>query len=115
MKHLKFIVFVLLVSIIFVLAFQNSEAVSRTVQFRLNPVFVNEVHTPEIAVGLVMLITFFLGVILTGFCGIAERFRLKREMNRIAKELEDKDKELNSLRNLPITADDVSAGQLNGA
>ena len=114
MKHLKFIVFVLLVSLVFVLAFQNSEAVSRTVQFRLNPIFVNEVHTPEMAIGLVMLITFFIGVILTGFCGMAERFRLKRGMNRIVKELEDKDKELNSLRNLPITSDDVNAGQLNG-
>lgn len=115
MKHLKLIILILLLSIVVILAYQNSEAVTKTVQFRLNPLFFEESQSPEIAIGLVMLMAFFLGVIVTGFCGMTERFRLKKRIKMCTKELENKDKELNSLRILPITSDDVSPGQLNGA
>lgn len=115
MKHLKLIILILLLSIVVILAYQNSEAVTKTVQFRLNPLFFEESQSPEIAIGLVMLMSFFLGVIVTGFCGMMERFRLKKRIKMCTKELENKDKELNSLRILPITSDDVSPGQLNGA
>ena len=115
MKHFKLIILMLVLCIVVILAYQNSEAVSRTVHFRLNPVFFEESQTPELAFGLVMLMAFFLGVIVTGFCGMTERFRLKKKIKMCTKALEDKDQELNSLRILPITSDDVSPGQSNGA
>ena len=114
MKHLKFIFVILIVFILVILAYQNGEALFKTVQFRMNLGFFNEIRSPEIAVGLVMLMTFFLGVIVVGFCGIVERFRLNRQIKGYAKELEVKNNELNSLRNLPITSDDVKIDQLNG-
>jgi hypothetical protein len=42
-----------------------------------------------------------------------ERFRLKRQIKTLTKELQIKDQELNSLRNLPITSDDVSATEMD--
>ena len=115
MKHVKVILLILLLCVLVVLAYQNSEAISKTVQFRLDPVFFEETQSPEIAIGLVMLVAFFLGVVVMGFCGMTERFRLKKRIKMCTKELESKDQELNSLRILPITSDDVSTGQLNGA
>jgi hypothetical protein len=44
-------------------------------------------------------------VFVTGVSTIVERFHLKRRMKALTKELEVKDRELNSLRNLPITSD----------
>ncbi|MFZ7111057.1 MAG: LapA family protein [Desulfatiglandales bacterium] len=114
MKHLKFIFIVLIVFIVVVLAYQNGDALLKTVQFRMDPGFYNEIRSPEIAVGLALLMAFFLGVIVVGFCGIMERYRLNRQIKGYAKELELKNKELNSLRNLPITSDDVKIDQLNG-
>lgn len=114
MKHLKFILLILLLSLVVILVFQNSKAVSETVQFRMNPVFFNEVQTPPIAVGLVMLMAFFLGVVFVGLFGMVERFHLRRQLKVLSRTLKEKDTELNSLRNLPITSDDVSPGQVNG-
>jgi ATP adenylyltransferase len=56
-------------------------------------------------------IAFLFGVLVTGFYGIIERFRLKREIKTLVSTSQEKDKELNSLRNLPITSDDVSPSQ----
>ena len=38
---------------------------------------------------------------------------MKKQLKILSGELQDKDKELNSLRNLPITTDDVGAGPAN--
>jgi ATP adenylyltransferase len=52
-------------------------------------------------------------VLVTGFYGIIERFRLKGEIKTLVSTSREKDKELNSLRNLPITSDDVSPSQVD--
>jgi hypothetical protein len=58
-------------------------------------------------------IAFLFGVLVTGFYGIIERFRLKREIKTLVSTSREKDKELSSLRNLPITSDDVSPSQVD--
>jgi len=54
-------------------------------------------------------IAFLFGVIVAGLYGFIERFRLKKEIKVLAHASREKDKELNSLRNLPITSDDVGS------
>jgi hypothetical protein len=44
---------------------------------------------------------------------MVERFRLKRQIRNMNKQLKEKDKELNSLRNLPVTSEELSTGESN--
>lgn len=115
MRHLKAMLGLLIALVVVILAVQNNEAMSKTVQFRVNPIFYAEVQSPPVSIYQVVIITFLLGVLFTGLYGMIERFRLKRQIKMYTRELEDKDKELSSLRNLPITSEDVSAGQMNGS
>ena len=62
----------------------------------------------------VVSVSFLLGILVAGFYGIFERFKLKKQIKGLVNSSKEKDKELNSLRNLPITSD-VSSSHLNGA
>jgi len=114
MKHLKIILLILLGVVVIVIIVQNHEAMSTTVKFRLNTMFFGEKATPDVSVYEVVLLSFLLGVIVTGIYGMVERYHLKRSIKMLAKELEDKDRELNSLRNLPITGDFTETSQKGG-
>jgi hypothetical protein len=46
-----------------------------------------------------------------GLYGIAERFRLKKKIKVLSRTLEEREKEVNSLRNLPITSDQVPSSR----
>lgn len=115
MTHLKVILVIVVSLLVIVLVVQNHQAMSTAVQFRLNPVFSPEMVTGEVSLYQVAIITFLLGVLSTGIYGMIERFRLKRQIKTLTKELQIKDQELNSLRNLPITSDDVSATEMDSA
>jgi len=51
------------------------------------------------------------GVICTWLYGISERLGFRRQVKTLMKDVRDKEKELNSLRNLPVTTEDMSADQ----
>ncbi|MBN1106579.1 MAG: LapA family protein [Deltaproteobacteria bacterium] len=114
MAHVKIILAILLGVLILIVAIQNHEAMSRTVQLRLNPVFAAEQKSGDISLYQMVLVTFLLGVILTGLYGMVERFRLKRQIKTLTRDLQDKDKEISSLRNLPLTYDNVTTNQGDG-
>ena len=115
MKHVKAILVIVMALIVVILAVQNNEAMTKTVQFRVNPVFFEPVQSPPVSLYQVVIITFLVGVLTTGLYGMFERFRLRRQIKAVTRQLEDKDKELNSLRNLPITTEEVGgSGPING-
>ena len=93
---------------VLIVVVQNYESFSQSVTFRINLLFFKW-HSPPITLYLVSCITFCIGVILTGFYSIFERFRLKRQIRSLKKELSRKEKELVSLRNLPVTSHEGSA------
>jgi hypothetical protein len=105
MTHLKAIVFILIGLAVIVLVVQNNAALSTTVKFRLNPYFSQEKTTSEITLYEVVIVTYLLGVLSIGLYGIAERFRLKKKIKVLTKTLEEKEKEVNNLRNLPFTSE----------
>ena len=105
MRQLKIILLILLGVVVIVVIVQNHEAMSTTVKFRLNTMFFGEKSTSDVSIYEVVLLSFLLGVVVTGVYSMVERFHLKRRMRALTKELELKDRELNSLRNLPITSD----------
>jgi putative membrane protein len=108
MNYLKVILFMLLGLLAVVIIVQNNDAMSKDVTFRLNTVFFGVKTTSPISIYIIVFFSFLLGVVLTGLYGILDRFRIRRKIRVLNKELQEKDRELNSLRNLPITSDDVA-------
>jgi ATP adenylyltransferase len=53
-------------------------------------------------------VTFILGACITLLFWIIDSFQLKREIKHLIRESQEKDQELNSLRNLPLTSDNVA-------
>jgi hypothetical protein len=105
MVQVKAIILVLLGLVIVAAIVQNNQAMSTPLTFRFNSLFTAEWKSSGVSVYQVTFIAFFLGVVIVGFFGLVERFRLKKRIKTLSKELERKDQELNSLRNLPITSD----------
>jgi len=108
MKHVKFLFVVFIMLVIFILLVQNHEAFNTKVFFIVDfKVF--DYQTPEINIYLISLIAFILGVVITWFFNLLDRFQLKRQINSQRKELREKDNELNSLRNMPITSESTTS------
>ena len=101
MKHIKAIVSIVLMLLAVILIAENLDQLSNTLTLRVHLYFW-EAKTPPMAFYLVIIIVFLLGVLIASFYGIYERFRLKKEIRILSKTCAAKDKELNSLRNLPI-------------
>lgn len=111
MSHLKIIVGILIGLFVLIVAVQNNDTLNRTVSLRMNPVIATEMRSGEVSLYQLILVSFLVGVLGTGIHGMIERFRLKRQIRNLTRELQDKDKELSSLRNLPLTYDSVSPTQ----
>jgi len=106
MKQVKAIASILVMLFVVIIVVENLEQLSKTLTLRVDLLFWG-VKTPPMAFYLLVIIAFLIGVFVAGFLGIFERFRLKREIKRLSKENKEKDKELNSYRNLPIVAEEV--------
>ena len=111
MKHLKFILAVFLMLMIVIIVVQNHEAMSTNIVFRAN-LFSLNLQSSMVSLYYIVPTAFLFGVIITGLYGMIERFQLKKQIRILVSTTEEKDKELNSLRNLPITADDVPTTQM---
>ncbi|MFC1821326.1 LapA family protein [Thermodesulfobacteriota bacterium] len=112
MKHLKFLLAIILMLIVVVLIVQNHEAMSTRVQFKVN-ILTLQFQSPQLSLYHIVTITFLFGVIISGLYGIIERFQLKKEIKALRSAAQDRDTELNSLRNLPITSDDVNVSEMD--
>ena len=109
MRHLRAVFVILFLLLVFIVAVQNYSVLTTPIKFRADLIFY-EYETSGMPVALVAVITFAVGVILMGGYGMFERFRLKRQIKELARAAEQKDKELSSLRNLPVTSDDMGSG-----
>jgi uncharacterized integral membrane protein len=108
MKHLRWIFVLLVLLVVVIIVVQNYESLATKVSFRADFMFWDG-ETPGIPLSLVAIITFFIGVIFSGSYGMAERFRLKKQIKSLLNEAKEKDEELNSLRNLPVTTENIEA------
>ena len=115
MTHLKAILFILIGLAVIVLVVQNNAALSTTVKFRMNPYFFQERMTSDITLYEIVIVTYLIGVLSIGLYGIAERFRLKKRIKVLARTLEEREKEVNNLRNLPITSEHVPPSRPDAA
>jgi uncharacterized integral membrane protein len=113
MKQLKFIVAIILMLLVVVIVVQNHKAMSTNVVFQID-LLSFQWESSQMTVYVIVIISFLFGVLISGFYGIIERFHLKKQIRDLMSAHKEKDEELSSLRNLPITSDDVPPGQLEG-
>lgn len=112
MRYLKFMLAIILMLVVVILIVQNHEAMSTMVSFQVN-LFSLHFQSSEMSVYYIVTISFLFGVIILGIYGIIERFRLMKALKLLKTASQEKDRELNSLRNLPITSDDISQSETN--
>ncbi len=110
MNYLRAILVMLFLLFIVIVAVQNYQPFSTGVKFKIDLIFF-EYETSEMSLYFVTVIAFLVGVVLAAFFGIFERFRLKKKIKTLVRDSKEKDEELNSLRNLPVTAEDISPDQ----
>lgn len=103
---------IILMLVIVILIVQNHEAMSTKVSFRIS-FFSYNLKSSMMSVYYIVTISFLFGVIVSGTYGIIERFRLKKALKLLRKASQEKEQELNSLRNLPITSEDISQDETN--
>ncbi len=112
MKHLRFLLAIFLMLVVVIIIVQNHEPMSTKVSFKVD-FLIFDLESSEVSVYFVVTISFLFGVIVAGLYGMIERFRFKKQVRVLLSSSQEKDKELNSLRNLPLTSNDVSAGPMN--
>ena len=110
MKFLRMIVLVVFLLLIIILAVQNHPEFSKEIRLGINLVFYSY-QTTAMSVYLVTIISFLVGIVFAGLYGVVERFHLKKQIKILRKEAKEKDNELNSFRNLPVTTEVQEAEQ----
>jgi len=108
MRYLKAFIICAVVALAIIFMVQNIEPLSHPLGIRLN-LFFFKLQTTPYPTYLVIMLAFFVGLLAASLLGMAERFRMRRQLRAKAKEVEDLNKELSSLRNLPLTSDPVPA------
>jgi uncharacterized integral membrane protein len=105
MKIVKGVLWIISTVLASILIYQNKEALFTRVGFQADLRLFNATYSMPI--GGLILICFFLGVIAMAIFSLVEYYQLKRDIAAIKKAIKEKDKELNSLRNLPITSNEL--------
>lgn len=110
MRHIKGIIVILFLLLVVILAVQNYQALSTPIRFKVNLIFLKG-ESSGMPIFLIAVITFLIGVLATWLYGISERMNFKRQIKALRREVAGKEKELNSLRNLPVTTEEVNSNQ----
>lgn len=104
MRYVKMIGVVLFLLLVIIVSVQNYAEFSTRIRLRADLLFF-KYETAEMSIYLITIISFLVGVLFAAFYGLAERFRLKHQIRILNKKAKQKDQELNSLRNLPVTGE----------
>ncbi len=112
MKHIRAIISILVMLLVVILVVENLGELSKTLTFKINLMFWSY-ESPQMSFYFVMIIVFLLGILIASLFGMLERFKLKKKTKKLAKESREMEKELNSLRNLPIVEKEVGNGTQN--
>ncbi len=108
MKQIKAIIVILFLLVVVIVAVQNYQALTTDISFKVNLLFF-EAKTAGLPVFLIAVITFLIGVFCVWVYGIFERLDLRRQIKMLMKEVKEKEQELNSLRNLPVTSEAIGS------
>ena len=109
MKQIKVLVVILFLLLIVVLSVQNYAALATKINFKANLLFLNY-QTADLSIFLIAVVAFLFGVVVIWLFGFSERISLKRQIRDLMKDVKNNEMELNSLRNLPVTTEDMHSG-----
>jgi len=101
MNLIKSITFFVIMVLLLIFVIQNGGVLSSPVSFEMD-LFVKDFSTGPVPLYSVLLVAFCSGLLISGLWGLVHRWRLRsqnRQMNRL---LAERERELNSLRNLPV-------------
>jgi uncharacterized integral membrane protein len=107
MSYLKAIVISAVVALAIIFMVQNIEPLSHPLSIRMNLFFVQFETTPY-ATYMVILLAFFVGLLAASLLGLMERLRMRKTIRQQRKEVARLNKELSSLRNMPITGEPIA-------
>jgi uncharacterized integral membrane protein len=110
MKHVKAIIVILFLLVVVIVAVQNYQELIKPITFKINLLFF-KAESSGLPVFLVSIFTFLLGVLSLWVYGISERLDYKRRIKALMKDIKEKEQELNSLRNLPVTSEAIDSEQ----
>lgn len=99
MRLIKNIFTALLFLLAITFSLKNNENVSLYYYFQIGPV--------DMPLYLLVFMSVFFGILIGGVDSLVQRTKSNLAIRRMRKELESKERELTSLRNLPITEPDV--------
>jgi hypothetical protein len=104
MRYIKWMFAILFIALMIIVTAENIPNLKTPVVFSVD-LYLYKYQTPNIPLGFIAVITFLIGVVSMAVCGIAERFRLKKQIKTLLGETREMEKELNSLRNLAVTTE----------
>lgn len=114
MSYLKAIISAAVVALAIIFMIQNIGPLSQPLSIRLSLMFIKFESTPY-PVYLIILLAFFVGLLLASVLGLADRYRMRKLLAAGRKEVDTLNRELDSLRNLPITSQTLpGTEEING-
>ena len=108
MFYLKILVGLLFMVFAVLFLVQNNDTMMTAVHFKLNIPNVFNLQSTDITLYIIIPLSFLLGALIMWLLCVREHFRLKAKIKSLMTSPKEKEKELNSFRNLPLTSDDVS-------
>lgn len=111
MNLLKSIILFIVVVLLLIFVIQNGGVLSSPLSFRMD-LFVKDFSTGPVPLYSVLLIVFCFGLLISGLWGWVHRLRLRSQNRQVTRLLQERERELNSLRNLPVLeVQESGAGQ----
>ncbi len=102
MRTVRTIFWLLLLVFFLIFFLQNSQTLTMPVEIRLN-LWLKDFSSPQAPLYGVVIGSFILGLVLGAVWGIVGQLRLRGRIRGMEKLVYEKERELSSLRNLPLT------------
>jgi|YelNatPaOPRAMG01_1025707.scaffolds.fasta_scaffold00822_20 uncharacterized integral membrane protein len=110
MRTVRTIFWLVLVVFLLVFFLQNSQTLTMPVEIRLN-LWLKDFSSPQAPLYGVVIGSFIVGLALGAVWGIVGQLRLRGRIRGMDKLLQEKERELSSLRNLPLTESPSAKGE----
>lgn len=101
MRVMKSLFWVIVVAVLLIFVLQNGSALTAPVEIRLN-LFLKDFSPGALPLYGFGLVAFLVGLLLGGGWGVLQQLKLRGRIREAQRLLQERERELSSLRNLPI-------------
>jgi len=107
MRTLKHMLWLLVAGFLVIVVVQNLDVLTHKEALRLNLPLIEEYQTEPVQLFLYFLGFFFIGLLLSYFHGLGERFRARSLIKKQLKTISNLEEEVETLKNLPVHHEDT--------